>query len=179
MPNSLQPILLNHISVIRGSNRSLPSLMIFRRSAQPGLNGNNSLNKPQRVCLTPRLFPVKTNTQLKGRMKTNVLKYHLISVGVSMHGTHAVFLNGSVCVCVCLLTSLQSVFCDWATVDAQAGAGVGSHLDLVLGPDDQVLQQTVVGLWAADVLLLVVPRQTRQTVPAARTHHRGNYCNVT
>ncbi|TNN73364.1 hypothetical protein EYF80_016527 [Liparis tanakae] len=52
---------------------------------------------------------------------------------------------------------------DGAAVDAQAGAGEGRHLDLVLGPDDQVLQQAVVGLWAADVLLLVVPRQPGQT----------------
>lgn len=80
---------------------------------------------------------------------------------------------------MCLLTSLQSVFCDRATVDAQASSGVGSHLDLVLRPDDQLFQQTVVGLWAADVLLLIVPGQTCQTVPAARTKHMDNNCNMT
>lgn len=68
--------------------------------------------------------------------------------------------------CQFVPTSLQSVLCDRAAVDAQAGSGVGSHLDLVLSPDDQVFQQTVVGLRAADVLLLVVPRQPGQTVPA-------------
>lgn len=62
------------------------------------------------------------------------------------------------CLCASSLTSLQSVLCDRAAVDAKAGSGVGSHLDLVLGPDDQIFQQTVVGLGAADVLLLVVPR---------------------
>ena len=67
--------------------------------------------------------------------------------------------------CVCGLTSLQSVLCDGAAVVSEAGAGVGGHLDLVLGPDDQVAQQAVVGLRAADVLLLVVSRQPRQAIP--------------
>lgn len=61
-------------------------------------------------------------------------------------------------------TSLQSVLSDRAAVDSEAGSCVRSHLDLVLCPDDQILQQTVVRLWAADVLLLVVPWQPCQTV---------------
>lgn len=92
-----------------------------------------------------------------------------------MHCTHPGLINVS----VCPLTSLQSVFCDRATVHAQAGSSVGSHLDLVLGPDDQLFQQTVVGLWAADVLLLIVPWQAGQTVPAAHAKHTGNNCNMT
>lgn len=95
-----------------------------------------------------------------------MLNYQLTLVELNMPCTYLF----SECECVCLLTSLQSVFCDGATVDTQAGASVGSHLDLVLGPDDQVFQQTVVGLWAADVLLLIVPWQTCQTVPAEHTH---------
>lgn len=72
----------------------------------------------------------------------------------------------NLCCCQFVPTSLQSVLSDRAAVDAQTGSGVGSHLDLVLSPDDQVFQQTVVGLRAADVLLLVVPWQPGQTVPA-------------
>lgn len=74
--------------------------------------------------------------------------------------------KANLCCCQFVPTSLQSVLGDRAAVDAQTGSGVGSHLDLVLSPDDQVFQQTVVGLRAADVLFLVVPRQPGQTVPA-------------
>lgn len=75
---------------------------------------------------------------------------------------------------LCVLTSLQRVFGNRTAVDAQAGAGVGGHLDLVLCPDDQFLQQAVVGLRTADVLLLVVAWKPRETVPShrrVRTQH--------
>lgn len=82
------------------------------------------------------------------------------------------------CVFASSLTSLQSVLSDGTAVNTQAGSSVGSHLDLVLSPDDEVFQQTVVSLWAADVLLLVVPWQPCQTVPAHK--QRGCYkCVVT
>ncbi len=73
------------------------------------------------------------------------------------------------------LTSLQSVLCDRAAVDAQTSSSVGSHLDLVLCPDDQIFQQTVVGLWAAYVLLLVVPWQPCQTVPIHTCRNRNTF----
>src|SRR4029434_5812146 len=61
----------------------------------------------------------------------------------------------SVCVCVCYsLTPLQRVLCDRLAVDSQAGCRVGCHLDLVLSPDDELLQQAVVHLRTADVLHL-------------------------
>lgn len=41
--------------------------------------------------------------------------------------------------------------------DAQAGPIVGSHLYLVLGPDDELGHQAVADLGAADVSLLVLP----------------------
>lgn len=117
------------------------------------------------------------NTQFKDRLNTNatkaggakinkMLKYHLNSVGINVHCTHLAIIN----INVCLLTSLQSVFSDRTAVAAQASSSEGSHLDLVLSPDDQIFQQAVVGLWAADVLLLVVPWQTCQTVPMPHKH---------
>lgn len=91
--------------------------------------------------------------------------------GLSIHTTPRHFLLHWLCWCEFGPTSLQSVLGDGAAVDAQAGSGEGSHLDLVLCPDDQILQQAVVGLRAADVLLLVVPWQPSQTVPThTRTH---------
>lgn len=129
------------------------------------------------MCLTSHEFPLKANTESEDRMKTNatkaggakineMLKYNLNSVGINVHCTHLGIKNVS----VCLLTSLQSVFSDRTAVAAQASSSEGSHLDLVLSPDDQIFQQAVVGLWAADVLLLVVPWQTCQTVPTAHKH---------
>lgn len=82
------------------------------------------------------------------------------------------------CTCASSLTSLQSVLGDRAAVNTQADSCEGSHLDLVLSPDDEVFQQTVVSLWAADILLLVVPWQPCQTVPAHR-HRLSCKCVVT
>lgn len=48
---------------------------------------------------------------------------------------------------------------------AQARPIVGSHLDLVVGPDDEVLQEQVGHIWTGDVLELVVHWQSSQTVP--------------
>lgn len=73
--------------------------------------------------------------------------------------------------CASSLTSLQGVFSDRAAVDTQASSSVGSHLDLVLSPDDQIFQETVVGLWAADIFLLVVSWQPCQTVPTQKHTH--------
>lgn len=80
---------------------------------------------------------------------------------------------------MCILTSLQCVLSDRTAVDTQACSCVGGHLDLVLRPDDQIFQQTVVGLWAADVLLLVVAWQPCQTVPThihTQTHAHISIC---
>lgn len=55
-------------------------------------------------------------------------------------------------------TSLQGPLGDFAAVDAQPGAVVGSHLDLIIGPDDEVLQQQVVDVSIRDVLKLVPNR---------------------
>lgn len=63
------------------------------------------------------------------------------------------------------LTSLQSPFCDFMAVGAPARSVIGRHLDLIVGPDDEVLQQQVGHIWTGDVLDLVVDRQPGQTVP--------------
>ena len=70
------------------------------------------------------------------------------------------------------LTSLQGVLSHGPAEDAQAGSVVGSHLYLVLGPDDELGDQAVADLGAADVPLLVLPGQAGQTVPAAERERR-------
>lgn len=65
------------------------------------------------------------------------------------------------------LTSLQRVLSDGLTEDAQACPGICSHLNLILGPDDELCDQTVVDLRAGDVLLLVLSREPRKPVPAS------------
>lgn len=65
-------------------------------------------------------------------------------------------------------TSLQRPLGDFAAVDTQPGAIVGGHLDLVVGPDDEVLQQQVVDVRIRDVLKLVPDGQPGQAVPAGR-----------
>lgn len=55
-------------------------------------------------------------------------------------------------------TSLQRPLGDFAAVDTQPGAVVGSHLDLIIGPNDEVLQQQVVDVSIGDVLKLVPNR---------------------
>ena len=65
-------------------------------------------------------------------------------------------------------TSLQRPLGDLAAVDAQPGAVVGGHLDLVVGPDDEVLEQQVVDIGIRDVLILVPDRQPGQAVPEGR-----------
>ena len=65
-------------------------------------------------------------------------------------------------------TSLQCPLGDFAAVDTQSGAVVGGHLDLVVGPDDEVLQQQVVDISICDVLKLVPDRQPGQAVPEGR-----------
>lgn len=68
-------------------------------------------------------------------------------------------------VCVCdRLTSLQCVLSDRLAVHPQTGSSVGSHLDLILRPDDEVSNQTVINLCTGDVLQLKLTRQTRQSI---------------
>lgn len=55
-------------------------------------------------------------------------------------------------------TSLKRPLGDFAAVDAQPGAVVGCHLDLIIGPNDEVLQQQVVDVSIRDVLKLVPHR---------------------
>lgn len=55
-------------------------------------------------------------------------------------------------------TSLQRPLSDFAAVDAQPGTVVGSHLDLIISPNDEVLQQQVVNISIRDVLKLVPNR---------------------
>ncbi len=71
----------------------------------------------------------------------------------------------SVCVCEDCLTSLQRVLSDRLAVHPQARSSVGSHLDLILRPDDELSNQTVINLCTGDVLQLKLTRQTRQSVP--------------
>lgn len=65
-------------------------------------------------------------------------------------------------------TSLQGPLCHLHAVDPQAGAVVGGHLDLIVGPDDEVLQEEVVDLGVGDVLELVPHGQPGQAVPGDR-----------
>ena len=55
---------------------------------------------------------------------------------------------------------------------AQPGAIVGRHLDLVVGPDDEFLQQQVGHVGGGDVHDLVVTGQTREPVPRGSTWSR-------
>lgn len=70
-------------------------------------------------------------------------------------------------------TSLQCPLGDFAAVDTQTGAVVGGHLDLVVGPDDEVLQQQIVDVSVCDVLKLVPDGQPGQAVPKGREEGRG------
>lgn len=65
------------------------------------------------------------------------------------------------------LTSLQRVLSDRLTEDAQACPGVCGHLNLILGPDDELCDQAVVDLRTGDVLLLVLSREPCEPVPAS------------
>lgn len=76
---------------------------------------------------------------------------------------------GSMKLTVRALTSLQSPLGDFVAESSQTRPVVGSHLDLVVGPDDEVLQQQVGHIWAGDVLDLVVDRQPGQTIPEENT----------
>lgn len=64
------------------------------------------------------------------------------------------------------LTSLQRVLCHWQAENTQTRARVRRHLDLILCPDDELRDQAVVDLGAADVLVLMLPGETRQAIPA-------------
>lgn len=70
-------------------------------------------------------------------------------------------------------TSLQRPLGDFAAVDTEPGAVVGRHLDLVVGPDDEVLQQQVVDVGVRDVLELVPDGQPGQAVPAGNGEGTG------
>lgn len=68
------------------------------------------------------------------------------------------------------LTSLQGPLGDLVAEGAQTGTVVGRHLDLIVGPDDEILQQQVGHIWTGDVPDLVIPWQTCQPVPNAHAH---------
>ena len=76
---------------------------------------------------------------------------------------------GSMVLTIRALTSLQSPLGDFVAESAQTRPVVGGHLDLIVGPDDEVLQQQVGHFWTGDVLHLVVDRQPSQTVPEKNT----------
>lgn len=63
------------------------------------------------------------------------------------------------------LTSLQRPLGDFVAKRAQTRPVVSGHLDLIVGPDDEVLQKQVSHVWTGDVLELVVHWQPSQTVP--------------
>lgn len=63
------------------------------------------------------------------------------------------------------LTSLQGPLGDFMAESAQTCPVIGGHLDLIVSPDDEVLQQQVGHIRAGNVLNLVVHRQPGQTVP--------------
>lgn len=68
------------------------------------------------------------------------------------------------------LTSLQSPLSDLMAERAQTCPIVGSHLNLIVSPDDEVLQQQVGHIMAGNVLDLVVHRQPSETVPEIQMH---------
>ena len=67
-----------------------------------------------------------------------------------------------------LPTSLQRPLGDFTAVDPQPSAVVSSHLDLVVGPNDEILQQQVVHISIRDVLKLVPHGQPGQAVPEGK-----------
>lgn len=68
-----------------------------------------------------------------------------------------------------VLTSLQSPLSDFMAENAQTCPIVGSHLNFIVSPDDEVLQQQIGHIWAGNVLDLVVHRQPSETVPLKST----------
>lgn len=64
-----------------------------------------------------------------------------------------------------LPTSLQRPLCHLHAVHPQASAVVRCHLDLIVGPDDEVLQEQVVDISIGNVLELVAHGQPSQAVP--------------
>lgn len=73
-----------------------------------------------------------------------------------------------------MLTSLQSPLSDFMAENAQTCPIVGSHLYLIVSPDDEVLQQQVSYIWAGNVLDLVVNRQPSETVTIKKyTYNTG------
>lgn len=67
--------------------------------------------------------------------------------------------------CPALPTSLQRPLCHLHAVHPQASAVVRRHLNLIVGPDDEVLQEQVVDISIGDVLELVAHGQPGQAVP--------------
>lgn len=57
------------------------------------------------------------------------------------------------------LTSLQGPFGDFVAVGAPPRPVVGSHLDLIVGPDDEVLQEQAALVRVGDIFHLAINRQ--------------------
>ena len=57
------------------------------------------------------------------------------------------------------LTSLQSPFSDFVAVGSPARSVIGRHLDLIVGPDDEVLQEQAALVRVGDVFHLAVNRK--------------------
>lgn len=69
-----------------------------------------------------------------------------------------------------MLTSLQGPLSNLMAESAQTCPIVGSHLNLIIGPDDEVFQQQCGHIWAGNVLDLVVHRQPSETIPVIDTY---------
>ncbi|TNN35607.1 hypothetical protein EYF80_054228 [Liparis tanakae] len=63
----------------------------------------------------------------------------------------------------CTFPGAMSPLSDFMAEGAQTRPVVGRHLNLIVSPDDEVLQQQVGHIGTGDVLHLVVHRQPSQT----------------
>lgn len=67
---------------------------------------------------------------------------------------------------------MQGPFSDFVAIGAPACSIIGCHLDLVVGPDDEVLQEQTGLVWVGDVFHLAIHWKPRQTVPGSTGSNR-------
>lgn len=77
---------------------------------------------------------------------------------------------GSIILRIWALTSLQSPLSDFVAESTQTRPVVRRHLNFIVSPDDEVLQQQVGHIWTGNVLDLVVHWQPSQTVSRTRIY---------
>lgn len=71
------------------------------------------------------------------------------------------------------LTSLQGPLGHFGTEHSQAGFIKRGHLDLVIGPDNEVLQEQAAEIRVGQVSILVIHRQAGQAVSGQKDTIKG------